>query len=67
MTLALLLGSVGVSGSADWKKEVDAYKRGDYDTAFRIWKPLAEQGNVKALYGIVRMYIWADRHRMGKY
>ncbi len=29
-----------------------AYQRGDYATALREWRPLAEQGNARAQYGL---------------
>ena len=45
MTLVVFLGSVGMSESADFQKGLDAYKKGDYATALREWKPLAKQGN----------------------
>ncbi len=45
LTVAVLLGSAGVSWSADLQKGLDAANRGDYATALREWKPLAEQGN----------------------
>ena len=44
LTLAVLLGSAGMSWSADFQKGVTAYKSGDYLTALREWKPLAIQG-----------------------
>ena len=44
LTIAMLIGSVGVSWSADFNKGFEAYNRGDYATALREWKPLAEQG-----------------------
>ncbi len=33
-----------------------AFKRGDYATAIREWRPLAEQGDAKAQYGLGLMY-----------
>ena len=48
LTLAVLLGSAGISESADLQKGWDAYKNKDYATALREWKPLAEQGNADA-------------------
>jgi len=33
-----------------------AYGRGDYKTAIRLIKPLAEQGNAKSQYNLGRMY-----------
>ena len=54
LTLTILLGSVGMSASeviiednaiASYRRGVTAYDRGDYATALREWKPLAQQGN----------------------
>ena len=56
LTLAVLLGSEGMSESADYQKGVDAYDRGDYATALREWKPLAEQGDANAQLGLGWMY-----------
>jgi TPR repeat protein len=33
-----------------------AYDRGDYATALRLWRPLAEQGNPGAQYNLGGMY-----------
>ncbi len=41
---------------AGWDEGVAAYKRGDYATALREWRPLAEQGNAKAQYNLGVMY-----------
>ena len=56
LTLVLLLGSAGVSWSADFQKGVTAYKSGDYATALREWTPLAEQGHAFAQYNLGVMY-----------
>jgi TPR repeat protein len=56
LTLAVLLGSAGVSESADFQKGLTAYKSGDYATALREWTPLAEQGNAVAQYNLGVMY-----------
>ena len=45
LTIAVLLGSTGVSWSADFQKGLTAYRSGDYATALREWTPLALQGN----------------------
>ena len=34
----------------------DAYKRKDYKTAYKLWLPLAEQGNASAQYNLGVMY-----------
>ena len=56
LTLAVLLGSPGVSESADFQKGWTAYQSGDYATALREWKPLAEQGNALAQFALGWMY-----------
>ena len=56
LTLAVLLGSVGVSWSADFQKGLTAYYSGDYATALREFKPLAEQGNASAQTNLGQMY-----------
>ena len=45
LTLAVLLGSTGVSASADFQKGLSAYGKGDYATALRKWKPFVAQGD----------------------
>ena len=47
----LLMAFVIISSpsfSADYQKGVDAYNRGDYQSALREWRPLAEQGEADA-------------------
>ena len=41
---------------ADFQKGLDAVQRGDYTTALREWKPLAEQGVAFAQYNLGVMY-----------
>ena len=40
----------------DFQKGYVAYQRGDYATALREWRPLAEQGNADAQYNLGVMY-----------
>ena len=56
LTLAVLLGSAGISVSQDFMKGVDAYDRGDYATALREWTLAAEQGHTFAQYNLGLMY-----------
>ena len=58
LTLAVLLGSVGVSWSADFQKGMDAAQTGDFATALREWKPLAEQGDGDAQFNLGQMYYY---------
>ena len=52
VTFAILLGSVGMSWSADFRNGYAAYEKGDYVTALREWKPFAEQGDANAQYNL---------------
>jgi len=56
LTLAVLLGSAGVSVSQDFQVGLDAARKGDYATALREWTPLAEQGDAGAQYNLGLMY-----------
>ncbi|MEC7489938.1 MAG: tetratricopeptide repeat protein [Pseudomonadota bacterium] len=56
LTIAVLLGSAGMSLSADYQKGLTAYQSGDYATALREWKSLAEQGNARAQFSLGVMY-----------
>jgi hypothetical protein len=48
LTIAVLLGSIGNSESADLQKGLTAAQSGDYATALRELEPLAKQGNASA-------------------
>ena len=50
LTVSLALGSFGVGWSADLNKGWDAYVKGDYTTALKEFKPLAEGGDKDAQY-----------------
>ena len=52
LTLAVLLGSMGVSWGADFQKGLTAAQSGDFATALREWKSLAEQGYARAQFQI---------------
>jgi len=56
--IPLLVGLLLVPGLswADFEAGLDAYERGDYDTALAEFRPLAEQGNTEAQYNLALMY-----------
>ena len=54
--MALLLLLLSTVGSADFEKGYEAYKRKDYETALREWRPLAEQGQALVQYNLGVMY-----------
>jgi hypothetical protein len=43
-----------LANSADFAAGVEAYARGDYATAMREFRPLAQQGHVPAQYNLGR-------------
>ena len=46
LAVSLALGSFSVGWSGNFQKGLDAHDIGDYDTALKEWRPLAEQGYV---------------------
>ena len=52
----LLIILIGTPAFADFQKGLDAANRGDFATALKEWKPLAEQGNVEAQLNLGSMY-----------
>ncbi len=55
LTVALLLG-LAAPAWAGFAEGFAAYERGDYETALREFRPLAEQGDVYAQYTLGFMY-----------
>ncbi len=41
---------------ADFEADMEAYKGGDYTTALREWRPLAEQGDANAQFNLGMLY-----------
>ena len=56
LLFVVLLGSAGLSANADLEKGLAAYESGDYVTALREWKLLAEQGDADAQLNLGVMY-----------
>ena len=50
LALATMLSFMAFTPVAaqDWDKGNDAFEAGDYATALKEWRPLAEQGNIDA-------------------
>ena len=55
--LALVLS--GPASAADFQAGLEAAERGDYATALKEWRPLAERGDTFAQYNLGRMYYYA--------
>jgi TPR repeat protein len=56
ITLVLSIVCLVASAWADYKAGMDAYSHGDYATALREWRPLAEQGNAAVQYNRGLLY-----------
>jgi len=55
-TLSFLLILVSAHCLADFKSGGAAYKRGDYETAYKEFLPLANKGDHRAMYALGSMY-----------
>jgi uncharacterized protein len=56
IALVLSIVSLAVPAWADFQAGMDAYNRGDYATALREWRPLAEQGDASAQFQLGLLY-----------
>ncbi len=52
VAIAILLSLLATPAWAGFAEGVAAYERGDYATALREWRPLAEQGDAEAQYNL---------------
>ncbi len=46
--------------AADFQVGWEAYERGDYATALKEWRPLAEQGDAGVQFGVASMYYFGQ-------
>src|SRR5580765_6299306 len=56
IAVVLSIVCLAVPAWADYKAGEDAYNRGDFATALREWRPLAEQGDARAQYNLGVLY-----------
>ncbi len=54
--LAVVVVLMAAPAWADFEAGVEAYNRGDYATALKEWRPLAEQGDASAQHNLGWMY-----------
>ena len=54
--LSLLKGGMAGASAQDIEKGLEAAKKGDFATALKEWRPLAEQGHARAQYNLGVMY-----------
>ena len=58
--ILLLLVTLHSVLAADFKKGLDAAKKGNFETALKEWRPLAEQGDSYAQYNLGLMYDYGE-------
>ena len=56
VTLVLAFVCLAAPTSADFETGMDAYERGDYETALSEWRPLAEKGDAQAQLHLGMLY-----------
>ena len=56
LAVVLSIVCLAVPAWADYTAGEDAYNRGDFATALREWRPLAEQGDALAQYNLRVLY-----------
>ncbi len=56
VVLVLTLALPATVLAADYQAGLEAYQRGDYATALKEWRPLAEQGDARAQHLLGAMY-----------
>ncbi len=56
MMLAAVVMLVAAPAWADFEAGMDAYDKGDYATALKEWRPLAEQGHARARHYLALRY-----------
>ena len=57
LACVLSLCSVAPGSAGPYEDGTRAFVRGDYVTALRLWRPLAEQGDAKAQFSLGVMYV----------
>jgi uncharacterized protein len=59
-SLLLVAGAAGSAGAGPYEDGAAAFERGDYQTALREWRPLAQKGVAGAQFGLGVMYADGD-------
>lgn len=61
LACAMVLTAVSAqAGGGDFERAAAAHRQGDYQTAVKLWQPLAEKGQVDAQYNLGVMYYSGD-------
>src|SRR6478736_521037 len=56
IVLLLCLTAIAALAAADFKTGLDAYNRGDFATALKEWRPIADAGDPHAQYNLGLLY-----------
>ena len=57
LTALIAVGITAVDQTRQFNAGWAAFRSGDYATALRVWRPLAEHGHVKAQHNVGSMYL----------
>lgn len=60
LTLGVVMCISAITIAQDFKAGNEAYKEGDYSTALKHFRPLAEQGDVNAQFYLGQMYNYGE-------
>ena len=55
-SVAMAIMFLGAAAAGPLEDGSSAYQRGDYATALRLWRPLAEHGDPRVQYNLGLMY-----------
>jgi|TARA_E500000178_G_C17000339_1_gene745320 TPR repeat protein len=55
-----VFAGTGTGWAGNYAKGYDAYLRGDFGAALKLWKPLAEEGDVKTQNNLAWLYLKGD-------
>src|SRR5215813_1523849 len=56
IVVGVMLSIAQVASAGPFEDGLSAYQRGDFATALKLWRPLAEQGNAQAQNQVGDMY-----------
>lgn len=58
--LSMIATNALANDDQDFGRAATAHRQGDYQTAARLWRPLAEKGSVNAQFNLGQMYRYGD-------
>jgi len=58
--IGLILGAVQAATTGSFEDGDGAFRSRDYATAFKLWRPLAEQGDARAQYRVGALFYYGQ-------